>query len=220
MAVTVLLMSANLAFAYNDTMFSFSSIPELIQEAKLGRIFIMIDEEDRENEGDLIIPAQFATPEIINFMITHARGILCLTITQEIADRLNLSLQNRSNVDKEYTAFTTSIDAAHGITTGVSASERATTIAVAINKNSNSSHIKTPGHVFPIIAHKDGLLKRRGHTEASIEISRLAGLIPSAVLCEVLSSDGEVARTKGLIEFAIKHNIKIGTVKDLVDFIS
>jgi len=193
-----------------------SSIDELIEEARNGRMFILTDDEDRENEGDLVIPAQFATPDAINFMARHARGLICLALTQQRVEQLGLSLMSRHNGTRHQTAFTVSIEAREGVTTGISAHDRAHTVAVAINPESGREDIVTPGHVFPLVAREGGTLVRAGHTEASVDIARKAGLNPSAVICEIMNDDGTMARLPDLITFAQKHNLKLGTIADLI----
>ena len=195
-----------------------SSIEEIIEEARNGRIFILVDDEDRENEGDLIIPAQMATPEAINFMATHGRGLICLTLTQERASELELSLMPQRHSSRFGTAFTLSIEATEGVTTGISAPDRARTISVAIDAAKGPRDIQTPGHIFPLVARDGGCLERTGHTEASIDISVLAGLNPSAVICEIMNDDGTMARRDDLMSFAQLHGIKIGTIADLVAY--
>jgi len=193
-----------------------SSIDELIEESRNGRMFILVDDEDRENEGDLVIPAQFATPDAINFMARHARGLICLALTRQRVEQLGLSLMSRHNGTRHQTAFTVSIEAREGVTTGISAHDRAHTIAVAINPESGREHIVTPGHVFPLVAREGGTLVRAGHTEASVDIARKAGLNASAVICEIMNDDGTMARLPDLIAFAQRHNLKLGTIADLI----
>jgi 3,4-dihydroxy 2-butanone 4-phosphate synthase/GTP cyclohydrolase II len=193
-----------------------SSIEELIEESRNGRMFILVDDEDRENEGDLVIPAQFATPDAINFMARHARGLICLALTRQRVEQLGLSLMSRHNGTRHQTAFTVSIEAREGVTTGISAHDRAHTVAVAINPESGRENIVTPGHVFPLVAREGGTLVRAGHTEASVDIARKAGLNPSAVICEIMNDDGTMARLPDLISFAQRHNLKLGTIADLI----
>jgi 3,4-dihydroxy 2-butanone 4-phosphate synthase/GTP cyclohydrolase II len=193
-----------------------SSIDELIEESRNGRMFILVDDEDRENEGDLVIPAQFATPDAINFMARHARGLICLALTRQRVEQLGLSLMSRHNGTRHQTAFTVSIEAHEGVTTGISAHDRAHTVAVAINPESGRDDIVTPGHVFPLVAREGGTLVRAGHTEASVDIARKAGLNPSAVICEIMNDDGTMARLPDLIAFAQRHNLKLGTIADLI----
>ncbi len=195
-----------------------SSIEELIEEARNGRMFILVDDEDRENEGDLVIPAQFATPDAINFMARHARGLICLAMTRQRVEQLGLSLMSRHNGTRHQTAFTVSIEAAEGVTTGISAHDRAHTVAVAINPEFGREHIVTPGHVFPLVAREGGTLVRAGHTEASVDIARKAGLNASAVICEIMNDDGTMARLPDLIAFAQRHNLKLGTIADLIAY--
>ena len=193
-----------------------SSAEELIEEARAGRMFILVDDEDRENEGDLVIPAQFATPDAINFMARHARGLICLALTRQRVERLGLPLMAAANGTRHQTAFTVSIEAAEGVTTGISAYDRAHTIAVAINPELGRDSITTPGHVFPLVAREGGTLVRAGHTEAAVDIARLAGLNPSGVICEVMNDDGSMARLPDLIAFGQHHNLKLGTIADLI----
>jgi 3,4-dihydroxy 2-butanone 4-phosphate synthase / GTP cyclohydrolase II len=195
-----------------------SSIEDLIEEARNGRMFILVDDEDRENEGDLVIPAQFATPDAINFMARHARGLICLAMTRQRVEQLGLSLMSRHNGTRHQTAFTVSIEAAEGVTTGISAHDRAHTVAVAINPEFGREHIVTPGHVFPLVAREGGTLVRAGHTEASVDIARKAGLNASAVICEIMNDDGTMARLPDLIAFAQRHNLKLGTIADLIAY--
>jgi 3,4-dihydroxy 2-butanone 4-phosphate synthase / GTP cyclohydrolase II len=195
-----------------------TSAEELIEEARNGRMFILVDDEDRENEGDLIIPAQFATPDAINFMARHARGLICLALTQHRVEKLGLPLMSQQNGTRHQTAFTVSIEAREGVTTGISAADRAKTIAVAIQSESSRDDITTPGHVFPLLAREGGTLVRAGHTEASVDIARKAGLNPSAVICEIMNDDGTMARLPDLVAFAQKHNLKLGTIADLIGY--
>jgi len=192
------------------------SAEELIEEARNGRMFILVDDEDRENEGDLIIPAQFATPDAINFMARYARGLICLAMTRQRVDALGLPLMSRQNGTRHQTAFTVSIEAREGVTTGISAADRARTVAVAINPDSSRDDITTPGHVFPLVAREGGTLVRAGHTEASVDLARMAGLNPSAVICEIMNDDGTMARLPDLVTFAQHHNLKLGTIADLI----
>jgi 3,4-dihydroxy 2-butanone 4-phosphate synthase / GTP cyclohydrolase II len=193
-----------------------SSAEELIEEARNGRMFILVDDEDRENEGDLVVPAQFATPDAINFMARHARGLICLALTQQRVEKLGLPLMSQQNGTRHQTAFTVSIEAREGVTTGISAADRAKTIAVAINPESTRDNITTPGHVFPLLAREGGTLVRAGHTEASVDIARKAGLSPAAVICEIMNDDGTMARLPDLVAFAQHHNLKLGTIADLI----
>jgi 3,4-dihydroxy 2-butanone 4-phosphate synthase/GTP cyclohydrolase II len=199
---------------------SFNTIPEIIEDIRNGKMVILVDDEDRENEGDLIIATDHVTTRAINFMITEARGLVCLTITSQQVDRLQLPLMVRDelNFAPNKTAFMVSIEAAEGITTGISAADRAHTIRVAANPNAKPTDIHMPGHIFPIRAQQGGVLKRAGHTEASVDLARLAGLNPAAVICEVMNSDGTMARVGDLKEFAKKHNLKIGTIVDLIAY--
>ena len=193
-------------------------IEEIIDEARNGRMFILVDDEDRENEGDLIIPAQMATPSAINFMATHGRGLICLALTGERVDQLGLNLMSQNNGTRHETAFTVSIEALEGVTTGISAADRARTVSVAIDGTKTRDDIVTPGHVFPLRARDGGVLVRAGHTEAAVDISRLAGLIPSGVICEIMRDDGTMARMDDLVAFARMHDLKIGTIRDLIAY--
>lgn len=195
-----------------------SPASEIIEEARAGRIFILVDDEDRENEGDLVIPAQFATPDAINFMIKHARGLVCLAMTKTRCEALGLPLMTSANGSRHETAFTISIEAKEGISTGISAADRARTIAVAINPELGRDDIVSPGHVFPLMARDGGTLVRAGHTEASVDIARLAGLIPAGVICEIINDDGTMSRLPELVAFAQRHNIKLGTIADLIAY--
>ena len=195
-----------------------SSIEEIIDEARNGRMFILVDHEDRENEGDLVIPAQMATPDAVNFMATHGRGLICLTMTSERIAQLGLPLMASTNSARHETAFTVSIEAREGVSTGISAGDRARTISVAIDASKGPADIATPGHIFPLRARDGGVLVRAGHTEAATDISRLAGLNPSGVICEIMKEDGEMARLPDLVAFAQKHNLKIGTISDLIAY--
>ncbi|WP_294392036.1 3,4-dihydroxy-2-butanone-4-phosphate synthase [uncultured Sphingomonas sp.] len=193
-----------------------SSPEEVIEEARNGRMYILVDDEDRENEGDLVIPAQMATPERINFMARHGRGLICLAMTRERVDALGLPLMSRNNGTRHETAFTVSIEAKEGVTTGISAADRARTIAVAIDAAQGSDAIVSPGHVFPLVARDGGVLVRAGHTEAAVDVARLAGLNPSGVICEIMNEDGTMARLDDLVGFAQRHALKIGTIRDLI----
>ena len=195
-----------------------SSVEEIIEDARNGRMFVLIDHEDRENEGDLVIPAQMATPDAINFMATNGRGLICLALTSDRVDQLGLELMSTNNSSRHETAFTISIEAREGVTTGISAHDRARTVAVAIDTSKGKSDIATPGHVFPLRARSGGVLVRAGHTEAAVDISRLAGLNSSGVICEIMNEDGTMARLPELIGFAQKHGLKIGTISDLIAY--
>jgi 3,4-dihydroxy 2-butanone 4-phosphate synthase/GTP cyclohydrolase II len=195
-----------------------SPIEEIVEEARNGRMFILVDAEDRENEGDLIIPAQFATPAQVNFMAKHGRGLICLALTRERARVLDLDMMARENRESMKTAFTVSIEAREGVTTGISAHDRAHTIAVSVDPTKGASDIVSPGHVFPLVAREGGVLVRAGHTEASVDISRLAGLYPAAVICEIMNDDGTMARLPELVSFAQLHGMKIGTIADLISW--
>ena len=194
------------------------SIEEIIDDARNGRMYILVDHEDRENEGDLVIPAQMATPDAINFMATHGRGLICLTMTGEQIERLGVPMMASSNSSRHETPFTVSIEASEGVTTGISAYDRAHTVSVAINPQVRTLDIATPGHVFPLKARPGGVLVRAGHTEAATDISRLAGLNPSGVICEIMNDDGSMARMPDLMQFAQKHDLKIGTISDLIAY--
>ena len=195
-----------------------SPIEEIIDEARNGRMFVLVDHEDRENEGDLVIPAQMATPEAINFMATHGRGLICLTLTGDRLDELGLSLMASHNSSRHETAFTVSIEAREGVSTGISAHDRARTVAVAIDAAKTEADIASPGHVFPLRARDGGVLVRAGQTEAAVDISRLAGLNASGVICEIMKDDGEMARLPDLVGFAQLHGLKIGTISDLIAY--
>ncbi|MES2002624.1 MAG: 3,4-dihydroxy-2-butanone-4-phosphate synthase [Pseudomonadota bacterium] len=190
----------------------------IINEARNGRMFILVDDDDRENEGDLVIPAQMATPDAVNFMARHGRGLICLALTRERADRLGLEPMARTNRSRNETAFTVSIEAREGISTGISAADRARTIAVAIDSGNDPDALVSPGHVFPLVARPGGVLVRAGHTEAAVDVSRLAGLNPSGVICEIMSEDGTMARLDDLMDFARTHGLKIGTIRDLIAY--
>ncbi|WP_375689805.1 3,4-dihydroxy-2-butanone-4-phosphate synthase [Pseudooceanicola sp. LIPI14-2-Ac024] len=195
-----------------------SSVEEIIDDARNGRMFILVDHEDRENEGDLVIPAQMCTPDAINFMATHGRGLICLSMTGERVDQLGLPLMASQNSSRHETAFTVSIEAREGVSTGISAHDRAHTVAVAIDASNGAQDIATPGHVFPLRAREGGVLVRAGHTEAAVDISRLAGLNASGVICEIMNEDGTMSRLPELVAFAQKHNLKIGTISDLIAY--
>jgi len=199
-----------------DDPFAISPPDEIIAEAQRGRMFILADDETRENEGDLVIPAQFATPEAINFMAKHGRGLICLAMEKKQVERLGLPLMSQQNGTRYQTAFTVSIEAREGVTTGISAADRAHTIQTAISPDTGPQHIVTPGHVFPLVARPGGVLERAGHTEAAVDIARLAGLTAAGVICEIMNEDGTMSRLPELIGFAQKHQLKIGTVADLI----
>ncbi|MEM1343536.1 MAG: 3,4-dihydroxy-2-butanone-4-phosphate synthase [Pseudomonadota bacterium] len=203
---------------FNDLRDAISTVAEIIEEARNGRMVILVDHEDRENEGDLVIPAQMATPDAINFMATHGRGLICLAMEGPRLDKLGLPMMSASNQSRHETAFTVSIEAREGVTTGISAHDRARSIAVAIDPASTSADIATPGHVFPLRAREGGVLVRAGHTEAAVDIARLAGKNPSGVICEVMKDDGTMARLPDLVAFGQRHNIKIGTISDLIAY--
>jgi 3,4-dihydroxy 2-butanone 4-phosphate synthase/GTP cyclohydrolase II len=214
-ADTLLKLEKFLAGGNRDVM---ASAEQIIDEARNGRMFILVDDEDRENEGDLVIPAQMATPDAINFMARHGRGLICLSLTRERVDQLGLPLMSRTNGTRHETAFTVSIEAKEGVTTGISAADRARTVSVAIDAAKGPEHIVTPGHVFPLVARDGGVLVRAGHTEAAVDVARLAGLNPSGVICEIMGDDGTMARMDDLVEFAAMHGLRIGTIRDLIAY--
>jgi 3,4-dihydroxy 2-butanone 4-phosphate synthase/GTP cyclohydrolase II len=193
-----------------------SPTDEIIAAAKAGKMVILVDREDRENEGDLVLPAEFATPEAINFMAKHARGLICLAMTKARVDQLGLRLMAQDNGARHQTAFTTSIEAASGVTTGISAADRSHTIQTAIDPAKGARDIVTPGHIFPLVAREGGVLERAGHTEAAVDIARLAGLNPAGVICEIMNEDGTMARLPELVAFAQLHGLKVGAIADLI----
>ena len=195
-----------------------STTEEIIEEARNGRMFILVDDEDRENEGDLVIPAQFASADAINFMARYGRGLICLALTQRQVDHLGLPLMPARNRSRYDTAFTVSIEAAEGVTTGISAADRARTIQVAVRPDAKWDDIRTPGHVFPLSSRDGGTLERPGHTEAAVDIARLAGLNPAGVICEIINDDGTMARLADLVPFSHRHGMRIGTIADLVAY--
>ena len=195
-----------------------ATIEAIIADAKAGKMFILVDDEDRENEGDLVIPAEFATPEVINFMAMHGRGLICLPLEKSQIERLGLPAMAKHNSSRHETAFTVSIEAREGVTTGISAADRSHTILTAINPQCRSTEIASPGHVFPLEARDGGVLVRAGHTEAAVDISRLAGLNPSGVICEIMKDDGTMARLPDLIPFAEKHGLNIASIADLIAY--
>ena len=195
-----------------------SPIEDVIEEARNGRLFILVDDEDREDEGDLVIPAQMATPAVINFMAKHGRGLICLALTRQRVEQLRLPLMPQQNASRLRTAFTVSIEAREGVTTGISAPDRARTIATAIDPSKGPDDIETPGHIFPLMARDGGVLVRTGHTEAAVDIARLAGLNPSGVICEIMNDDGTMARREDLVRFAQFHGLKIATIADLIAY--
>jgi len=195
-----------------------ASSEEIIAEAKRGRMVILVDEEDRENEGDLYIPAAKCDAEAINFMAKYGRGLICLSLTRQRCEHLKLPLMAQNNASRHGTAFTVSIEAREGVTTGISAADRARTIEVAIDPASHAASLATPGHIFPLMARDGGTLVRAGHTEAAVDIARLAGLDPSGVICEIMNDDGTMARLPDLVKFAQFHNLKIGTIADLIAY--
>jgi len=195
-----------------------SPTAEILEDLRNGRMIILVDAEDRENEGDLVIPAQMATPDAINFMAKHGRGLICLSLTQQRAGQLRLEYMARQNEARNRTAFTVSIEAREGIATGISAHDRARTIATAIDPTKDHKDIVSPGHVFPLIAREGGVLVRAGHTEASVDLARMAGLFPAGVICEIMNDDGTMARMPDLVAFAQRHGLKIGTIEDLIGY--
>ncbi|MBU6444638.1 MAG: 3,4-dihydroxy-2-butanone-4-phosphate synthase [Alphaproteobacteria bacterium] len=195
-----------------------SRIEDVIEDARNGRMFILMDADDRENEGDLVIPAQMCTPEAVNFMAKHGRGLICLSITQDRAGQLKIPMMTQVNGAQHQTAFTVSIEAKEGVSTGISAHDRAHTIAVAIDSTKGPDDIVMPGHVFPLVARHGGTLVRAGHTEAAVDIARLAGLYPAGVICEIMNDDGTMARLPDLVQFAQHHGLKIGTIADLIAY--
>ena len=195
-----------------------SPIREIVEDLQNGRMVVLVDAEDRENEGDLVIAGQMATPAAVNFMAKHGRGLICLALTQARASALGLEMMVRNNASRNRTAFTQSIEAREGIATGISAHDRARTIATAIDPTKGAADIVSPGHVFPLIAREGGVLIRAGHTEASVDLAKLAGLSPSAVICEIMNDDGTMARMPDLVRFAKEHGLKIGTIEDLIAY--
>ncbi|MFM9850586.1 MAG: 3,4-dihydroxy-2-butanone-4-phosphate synthase [Hyphomicrobiaceae bacterium] len=195
-----------------------SPIEDILEDFRNGRMIILVDAEERENEGDLVVPAQMATPEAINFMAKHGRGLICLSLTETRAEQLHLEYMSRKNEARHRTAFTVSIEAREGIATGISAADRARTIATAIDPTRDYKDIVTPGHVFPLIARGGGVLVRAGHTEASVDLARMAGLLPAAVICEIMNDDGTMARMPDLVAFAQRHGLKVGTIEDLIAY--
>ena len=195
-----------------------SSTEDVLEDARNGKMIILVDEEDRENEGDLVIPAQMATPDVINFMAKFGRGLICLALTSERVKQLGLPLMAKDNLSRHQTAFTVSIEAREGVTTGISAHDRAHTINVAIDPTKGRHDIATPGHVFPLVARDGGVLVRAGHTEAAVDMARLAGLNPAGVICEIMNDDGTMARLPDLLKFAQFHGLKIGTIADLIAY--
>jgi 3,4-dihydroxy 2-butanone 4-phosphate synthase / GTP cyclohydrolase II len=195
-----------------------SPIEEIIEEMQNGRMVVLVDAEDRENEGDLVIAGQMATPDAINFMAKHGRGLICLTLTQARAQELRLESMVRANASRNRTAFTQSIEAREGISTGISAYDRSRTISTAIDPTKGAADIVSPGHVFPLVAREGGVLVRAGHTEASVDLARLAGLLPAAVICEIMNDNGTMARMADLVPFAREHGLKIGAIEDLIAY--
>src|SRR5208337_151997 len=201
-----------------DILEQLSPIEDILEDARQGRMFILVDAEDRENEGDLVIPAQMATPDAINFMARFGRGLICLALTPERAEMLHLQAMARSNQSRHSTAFTVSIEAREGISTGISAYDRSKTIAAAIDPKKDWRDIVSPGHVFPLVARDGGVLVRAGHTEAAVDLALLAGLLPAGVICEIMNDDGTMARMPDLLAFAQWHGLKIGTIADLIAY--
>lgn len=197
---------------------TFSSVEDLIADIRLGRLVIIVDDEDRENEGDLVSAASKITPEAINFMATHGRGLICAPITQEAAERLGLPLMVRRNTESHGTNFTVAVDAADGVTTGISAADRARTVQILANPLAEPRDLVRPGHILPLQAKQGGVLRRAGHTEAAVDLARLAGLEPAGVICEILNEDGSMARLPQLLDFAEKHDLKIGTIESLIEY--
>lgn len=195
-----------------------SSTQEILADIKAGKMVVLVDEEDRENEGDLLMAAEFVTPDAVNFMAKHGRGLICLTLTEERCRQIDLPLMVGDNRSRMGTNFTLSIEAASGVTTGISAADRARTVRAAVRKDAKPEDIVQPGHIFPLMAHKGGVLVRAGHTEAGCDLAQLAGLIPAALICEVLKDDGEMARLPDLIEFAATHELRIGSIADLIQY--
>jgi len=202
----------------NKYLKNLSSIDEIIEDARNGRMYILVDDPNRENEGDLIIPAQMVTPEAINFMAKYGRGLICLALTKQRITELELPLMNPSNQKNDLTAFTISIEAKEGVTTGISAADRAHTISVAINHNRKKEDIVSPGHIFPLMAWAGGVLERAGHTEAAVDIAKIAGLNPSGVICEIMNDDGSMAKGKQLVNFTKKHKLRMGKIDDLIAY--
>ena len=203
---------------YRDPESPLSPIEDIIEDARNGRMFILVDAEDRENEGDLVMPAQFATPEAVNFMALHGRGLICLSMTRDRAETLKLPLMSQRNESRHTTNFTVSIEAREGVTTGISAHDRARTISAAIDPTKGADDIVSPGHVFPLVARDGGVLVRAGHTEAAVDVARMAGCNPSGVICEIMNEDGTMARLPELVAFAQRHGLKIGTIADLIAY--
>ena len=195
-----------------------ADIADVIEDARNGKMFVLVDDEDRENEGDLVIPAQMATPEVINFMATHGRGLICLSLNRARVEMLKLPLMAQRNESRHSTNFTVSIEAREGISTGISAPDRALTVATAIDPTKGAGDIVSPGHIFPLLARDGGCLERTGHTEAAVDIARLAGLYPAGVICEIMNADGQMARRDDLVGFAQHHGLKIGTIADLIAY--
>ena len=195
-----------------------STVEEIIEDARQGRMFILVDDEDRENEGDLVIPAQMATADVVNFMAKYGRGLICLSLTRNRVEELGLQMMAQRNQAQHSTAFTVSIEAREGVTTGISAADRARTIQVAIDPACGRDDVVSPGHIFPLMAQDGGVLVRAGHTEAAVDVARLAGLNPSGVICEIMNDDGSMSRMPDLIKFAKEHGLKIGTIADLIAY--
>ena len=204
--------------AYEEGRGFLSAIDDILDDLRNGRMIILVDAEDRENEGDLVVPAQMATPDVSNFMAKHGRGLICLSLTEARGEQLRLEAMTRRNGQRTGTAFTVSIEAREGISTGISAHDRARTIATAIDTTKGADDIVSPGHVFPLIAREGGTLVRAGHTEASVDLARMAGLYPAGVICEIMNDDGTMARMPDLVGFAQRHGLKIGTIEDLIAY--
>ena len=214
-------MSAKISLASSTTPAApsaISPVSEIIDELRMGRMVILVDEEDRENEGDLVMAAEFVTPEAINFMVTHGRGLVCLTLTEERCRQLELPLMSNKNGTPYGTNFTVSIEAAEGVETGISVADRARTVRVAVARDAKASDLVQPGHIFPLRAVPGGVLVRAGHTEAGCDLTAMAGLTPAAVICEILKPDGTMARLPDLIEYGSTHNLKLGTIADLIQY--
>ncbi len=195
-----------------------ATIDEILEDARRGRMVVLVDDETRENEGDLVVPAQFCDAEAINFMARYGRGLICLALTRQRCEHLGLPLMAQGNESRRSTAFTISIEARHGITTGISAADRARTVAVAIDPATRRDELSTPGHIFPLMARDGGVLVRAGHTEAAVDIARLAGLDPSGVICEIMNDDGTMARLPDLVAFAQRHGLRVGRIADLIAY--
>jgi 3,4-dihydroxy 2-butanone 4-phosphate synthase / GTP cyclohydrolase II len=201
-----------------DSRTQLASIDAILEDARAGRMFILVDDENRENEGDLVIPAEMITPEAVNFMAKHGRGLICLAMTRQRLQDMGIPMMTQHNTSRHETAFTVSIEAREGVTTGISAADRAHTIRTAINPQFRHGDIATPGHIFPLAARDGGVLVRAGHTEAAVDIAQMAGFQPAGVICEIMNDDGSMARLPELLEFAGEHNLKVGTIADLISY--